>query len=141
MSKIQYYSLIGVILVACLFAFNMDTESQHKAPIDNQTPPVKQSDSVNETKEFYPGIVQAHSLWVENIRYLYDYKDGFYSGDKEFLLQQVREGKIFFVENPAGVACSGDYEKGKIIEIRFFEGRYKNKSGYIFADFVQRLKE
>lgn len=118
---------------------NVNNETQQK----NQATdiPQKQNETVGGKDDFYPGIVRAHSLWVENIRYLHDYKDGFQNGDKDFLLQLVREGKALFVENSAGAVCSGTHEDGKIIQIRFFEGRYKNKKGYIFADFVQKLEK
>ena len=53
----------------------------------------------------------------------------------------VREGKALFVENPSGVVWSGTYKKGEVFRIRFFEGCYKNKSGYIFAGFVQKIEE
>ena len=139
MGKIQYYSLIGVIIVACFFALAMDDESKNKSNIAEQNTSSQQSKSAKKEKEFFAGVVLAHSLWVEDIRNLYDYKDGFISDDKEFLLQLVREGKAKFVENPTGVVWSGTYAKGEILKIKFFEGRYKNKSGYIFADFVQKI--
>ena len=144
MKKIQSAFWIVAIVLCLIVACNMETKPRNITPVPAEQKAeqqVEKSAVKENTDDFYPGVARARSLWVENARYLYDYEDGFKSGDKEFLLQMVREGKAKFVENPAGVVCSGEYKQGKVIKIRFFEGRYKNKSGYIFADFVQKIKE
>ena len=138
------------MLVALIFAMAIfvDNFPRHTHTIDMSSAPqqpksietVTQNKTKDKKSDLYGGIVRPHSLWVENVRYLYDYKDGFISGDKEFLLQMVREGKAHFVEAPAGVVCDGTYAQGEIIRIKFFEGRYKNRHGYIFADFVKKME-
>ena len=157
MKKIQAYFWIAAVVLCLLVALNTETKPK-KVNLPTETTSVTESNdetktaqtfeqkvgrSVNRVLEekFYPGVVRARSLWIENKRYLHDYIDGFKSGDKEFLLQMVREGRAKFVENPAGVACEGTYKDGEVIKIRFFEGRYRGKSGYIFADFVHKVKE
>lgn len=140
MNKIKWYTLIGVVIGACLLSSFIDN-TPNKASSEYKQRPAQTAQKTETKKddEIYKGIVQARSLWVENKRNLYDYEDGFRSGDKEFLLQQVREGKAFFVENPTFVVCKGAYKQGKIIQITFVEGRFRNKRGYVFADFVQKL--
>lgn len=146
MNKIGFYSLLMVVIVACFVSINMDTtprddKSSSAVGESSSAEQSPKSSTDNKNKEIYSGIVRAKSLWVESPSYLYDYKDGFKSGDTEFLLQLVSDGKAFFVKVPTGVVCSGTYSRGEIIKVRFFEGRYKGKSGYIFADFVQRIEE
>lgn len=147
--RVTIFFLVALVVAACLICIfgglptvESPRPAEIKQTVGQKNAKAKEQSAAQENEEnIYPGIARARSLWVENIRDVYDYKDGFQSGDKEFLLQMVREGRAKFVENPAGVVCKGEYAQGKVIQIRFFEGRYKGKKGYIFSDFVQRIKE
>lgn len=139
MKTIKDITLIVILFIIFLFVSDINTQTKNKNSSQSVLETVNQEPQENAQEKFEVGIVLAHSLWIEDKRYLHDYTDGFKSGDKEFLLQLVHEGKAYFVEKNTGVVFNGIYEKGKIVKIRFFEGRYKNRSGYIWADFVQKV--
>lgn len=152
--RITIFFLVALSVAAfliCIFGGVLTAENpapvKPKQTVGQQTvgqknAKAKEQSAAQENEEnIYLGIAYAKGLWVENRSDVYDYEDGLKNGDKEFLLQMLREGRAKFVENPAGVVCKGEYAQGKVIQITFLEGRYKNKRGYIFADFVQRIKE
>lgn len=139
MRNIKDTALIVILFIVFLFVSDMNTQTNNKNSPQSVSETVNQKFHENAQEQFEAGIILAHSLWIEDKRYLYNYTDGFKSGDKEFLLQLVRGGKAYFVEKNTAVIFNGAYEKGKIIKIRFIEGRYKNKSGYVWADLVQKV--
>ena len=66
-----------------------------------------------------------------------DFLDAWETHDNDFFVQQVYEGKIFHVDKVTRIYYSNDrFNKGKIVKIKFLQGRYKNKTGYTLVDFV-----
>lgn len=77
------------------------------------------------------------AFWAETKENARDFLDGYETGDEDFLAQQFYDGRIKRApEKLTRIAITGDYDSGKIVEIKFLEGRYKNKVGYTLARFV-----
>ena len=89
----------------------------------------KKNASWVETKENIPDFLNAAGLDEE----------GEY--DEEFLTQQLIEGRIKFTDKEIKVAVTDELNSGKVIEIKFLQGRYKNKVGYTLPDFVRDKKK
>lgn len=60
--------------------------------------------------------------------------------DEEFLQQMLLEGRIKFSDKEVKVAVTDEIKGGKIVEIKFLQGRYKNKTGYVFPEFIVDVK-
>lgn len=77
------------------------------------------------------------AFWAETKANAHDYLDAFETADDDFFLQQLYDGRIKPApEKLTKIAVTGEYDGGKIVEIKFLEGRYKNKVGYTLARFV-----
>lgn len=76
------------------------------------------------------------AAWVEKKEYVTDFLDAIETMDGEFLYQQILEGKVQHVDKETLVAVTDELERGKIVEIKFLQGRYKNKIGYTFPEFI-----
>lgn len=77
------------------------------------------------------------AFWAETKENARDYLDAFETDDDDFLTQQFYDGRIKPApEKLTRIAVTDEYDGGKIVEIKFLEGRYKNKVGYTLAKFV-----
>ena len=75
--------------------------------------------------------------WTETKDYVRDYLDALETDDDDFLMQQFYDGRIKAApEKLTKIAVMDEYDSGKIVEIKFLEGRYKNKVGYTLAEFI-----
>lgn len=86
-------------------------------------------------------FLQANASWVEIKENIDDFMDGAGRGgdseiDKEFLTQQLIDGKIKYTDKEIKVAVTDELKGGKIVEIKILQGRYKNKVGYTFPEFI-----
>lgn len=75
--------------------------------------------------------------WVETEEYARDFLDALESGDDDFLEQQLIDKKIKLVDKETKVAVLDEVAGGKILKIKFSEGRYKNSVGYTPAEYVK----
>ena len=86
--------------------------------------------------------IKENAFWVENKKDIADFIDVFENADEEFFTQQLIEGKIKFVDKETKISVLNELNDGKIIEIKFLKGKYKNKSGYTLSRFIfDALKE
>ena len=86
--------------------------------------------------------IKENAFWVENKEYIADFVDVFENTDEEFFTQQLIEGKIKFVNKETKISVISELNNGKIIEIKFLKGQYKNKVGYTLHRFIfDALKE
>lgn len=85
--------------------------------------------------------VKTDSLWVENKGEIEDFLDGIYTHDVEFLTQQHIEGKVKSVDNEVKIEVINELNNGQIVQIRFLQGRYKNKIGYTLSEWIKDEKE
>lgn len=86
--------------------------------------------------------IKEKAFWVENKESIADFIDVFENADEEFFTQQLIEGKIKFVNKETKISVISELNNGKIIEIKFLKGQYKNKVGYTLNRFVfDALKE
>ena len=77
------------------------------------------------------------AFWAETKENARDYLDAFETDDDDFLTQQFYDGRIKPApEKLTRITVTDEYDGGKIVEIKFLEGRYKNKVGYTLAKFV-----
>ena len=78
--------------------------------------------------------------WTETKDYARDYLEAYETGDDDFLMQQYYDERIKpappFYDKLTKIAVMDEYDNGKIVEIKFLEGRYKNKVGYTLASFI-----
>lgn len=84
-------------------------------------------------------FLKPNASWVENKEYISDFLDAAETLDEDFFVQQLLEGKIKYVDKETQVAVINELEKGKILEIKFLQGRYKNKTGYTLAKFIRDI--
>lgn len=75
--------------------------------------------------------------WVENEENARDFLDALETNDDDFLTQQIIDGKIKIVDKETKIAVLGDTDNGKIVNIKFSEGRYKNNVGYTLAEYIK----
>lgn len=85
-------------------------------------------------------ILIGYATFVENKENIADFLDAEENDDEEFLKQQVIDGRIKYVDKETPVAVIDEMNGGKILEIKFLQGRYRNKVGYTRSDFVRDLK-
>ena len=86
-------------------------------------------------------FLEERTFWVANKDDIDDFIDGAGRGDKgefdeDFLQQQLLEGRIQFSDKEVKVAVTDELKGGKVVEIKFLQGRYKNKVGYTFPEFI-----
>lgn len=86
-------------------------------------------------------FLEERTFWVANKEDIDDFIDGAGRGDKgefdeDFLQQQLLEGRIQFSDKEVKVAVTDELKGGKVVEIKFLQGRYKNKVGYVFPEFI-----
>lgn len=77
-----------------------------------------------------------YALWVEDKENVPDMLDAINTHDKEFLAQQVIDGKVKHADKETKIAVTDEFDYGKIVEIKFLQGRYKNKVGYTLSEFI-----
>ncbi|MBR1804799.1 MAG: hypothetical protein IJ774_00275 [Selenomonadaceae bacterium] len=86
-------------------------------------------------------LIVDFAFWSEDRANIPDMLDAINTCDTEFLAQQVVDGKVKHADRETKIAVTGEYDGGKIVEIKFLEGRYKNKVGYTLAEFVKDVKK
>lgn len=77
------------------------------------------------------------AFWSEDKENIPDLLDAINTRDTEFLAQQVIDGKIKHAEKETKVAVVSEFNNGEIVEIKFLQGRYKNKVGYTLAEYIK----
>lgn len=90
--------------------------------------------------------IKETAAWVENKENIAEFLnaaglDDEGTFDEGFLMQQVIDGKVYFMDKEAKVAVIDELNNGKVIEIKFLQGRYKNKVGYTVPELVVDLKK
>lgn len=84
------------------------------------------------------GIIIKNGFWVEKEENISEYLDAWESQDDEFFAELVKEGKIYHVDKETRIYFSNEkLNNGKIVQIRFLQGKYKNKTGYIMIKFIK----
>lgn len=89
-------------------------------------------------------LIVDFAFWTEDRANILDMLDAINTYDTEFLAQQVVDGKVKHADRETKIAVTDEYDGGKTVEIKFLEGRYKNKVGYTLAEFIRdvgRAKE
>ena len=91
-------------------------------------------------------VLEERVFWVENEDDIDDFIDGAGRGangefDEDFLRQQLAEGRIKFSEKEVKISVVDELRGGKVVEIKFLQGRNKNKIGYVFPEFIRDLKK
>lgn len=86
-------------------------------------------------------LIVDFAFWSEDRANIPDMLDAINTCDTEFLAQQVVDGKVKHADRETKIAVTGEYDGGQIVEIKFLEGRYKNKVGYTLAEFVKDVKK
>lgn len=81
-------------------------------------------------------LIVDFAFWTEDRANIPDMLDAINTYDTEFLAQQVVDGKVKHADRETKIAVTDEYDGGKTVEIKFLEGRYKNKVGYTLARFV-----
>lgn len=86
-------------------------------------------------------FLQQNASWVETKENVDDFMDAAGRGndseyDEEFLMQQFLDGKIKSTDKEIKIAVTDKLKGGKVVEIKFLQGRYKNKVGYTFPEFI-----
>ena len=90
-------------------------------------------------------FLKESTFFVEKKEDIDDFIDGAGRGDnsefdEDFLKQQLEEGRLKFSDKEVKIAVTGELRGGKIVEIKFMQGRYKNKIGYVFSEFIKDLE-
>ena len=81
-------------------------------------------------------LIVEFAFWSEDKENIPDLLDAINTRDTEFLAQQVIDGKIKHAEKETKVAVVSEFNNGEIVEIKFLQGRYKNKVGYTLSEFI-----
>lgn len=84
-------------------------------------------------------LIVDFAFWTEDRANIPDMLDAINTYDTEFLAQQVVDGKVKHADRETKIAVTDEYDGGKTVEIKFLEGRYKNKVGYTLAEFVKDI--
>jgi|GEM_PF-5287201 len=95
----------------------------------------------NDNKYSNETYIKADSLWVENKGEIGDFLDGVVTHDIEFLAQQHIEGKVKNVDKKVMIEVMDELNNGKIVQIKFLQGRYKNKTGYTLSEWIKDEEE
>ena len=82
-------------------------------------------------------LIVDFAFWTEDRKNIPDMLDAINTADIEFLAQQVVDGKVYHADRETKISVTDEYDGGKTVEIKFLEGRYKNKVGYTLAEFVR----
>lgn len=82
-------------------------------------------------------LIVGFAFWTEDRKNIPDMLDAINTADTEFLAQQIVDGKVYHADRETKIAVTDEYDGGETIEIKFLEGRYKNKVGYTLAEFVR----
>ena len=82
-------------------------------------------------------LIVDFAFWTEDRKNIPDMLDAINTADIEFLAQQVVDGKVYHADRETKIAVTDEYDGGETVEIKFLEGRYKNKVGYTLAEFVR----
>ena len=82
-------------------------------------------------------LIVDFAFWTEDKKNIPDMLDAINTYDTEFLAQQVVDGKVKHADRETKIAVTGEYDGGKILEIKFLEGRYKNKVGYTLPKMIR----
>lgn len=81
-------------------------------------------------------LIVGYGYWSEKKENIPDLQDAINTSDVEYLVQQVIEGKVIRADKDTKIAVTGEYDGGKIVEIKFLQGRYKNKVGYTLPECI-----
>lgn len=81
-------------------------------------------------------FLKENATWVENKDDIIDFLDIVNEMDEDFFQQLYIDGKIKGVDKETKIHVSGELHDGKIVEIKFLQGRYKNKIGYTIPEFI-----
>lgn len=86
-------------------------------------------------------LLKENASWVETKENIDDFMDAAGRGnnneyDEEFLMQQFLDGKIKSTDKEIKISVTDELKGGKVVEIKFLQGRNKNKVGYTFPEFV-----
>lgn len=81
-------------------------------------------------------LIVEFAFWSEDKENIPDLLDAINTRDTEFLAQQVIDGKIKHADKETKVAVMSEFNNGEIVEIKFLQGRYKNKVGYTLSEFI-----
>ena len=79
--------------------------------------------------------------WTETKENARDLLDALETNDKDFFVQLYADGKIKEVDKETKITVTNELNDGKIIEIKFLQGRYKNKVGYTLLRFIEDIGE
>lgn len=78
-------------------------------------------------------FIRKGALWVEKREYVHDFLDATENKDDDFLLQQLIEGKVMSIDKETKVTVLDELDNDKIVQVKFLQGRHKNKTGYTIS--------
>ncbi len=79
-------------------------------------------------------VIKPYAVWLEDKKNLEDIFDALNDADTEYLEQHLR--KIKMMDKETKVAVTDEFNNGKYVEIKFLQGRYKNKVGYTESESI-----
>lgn len=82
-------------------------------------------------------LIVDFAFWTEDKENINDMLDAINTYDTEFLAQQVVGGKVKHAEKETKIAVISELNNGEIVEIKFLQGRYKNKIGYTLSECIK----
>lgn len=85
-------------------------------------------------------LLIAYATWVEEKENIDDFLDAEENLDEDFLAQQYLEGRVNYIDKDTKVEVLNELKNGKIVEVKFMHGRYKNKIGYTRSQYIRDLK-
>lgn len=128
-------SIVAVILVGCSGKENTAREASE--PFVVKAAYLKEEDEERQQMNMSEGLIVRGAFWVDKKENIHDFLDAIETSDVEFIKQQIREGKTFYVDTDTRINCSNDtLNDGKVVRIKFLRGKYKNKLGYTYVKFI-----
>lgn len=129
--------LVAVILVGCGGEKSKSEEDSFVVKASYQ----KKEDEERQRKNMSEGLILGETFWVDKDENIRDFLEALETRDDEFFVQQIHDGKIYYVEKDTRINISNDtLNNGKIVKIQFLRGKYKNKEGYTYIKFVVKTK-
>lgn len=130
--------LLGFIALIIFGCGNEEIKTEEKESFVEKATYLKEEERELKRMNMTEGIIMKNGFFVEEKENIADFLDAWESQDDDFLAQQVIDGKVFHIDKDTRVYYSNDkFNNGKIVKIKFLQGRYKNKLGYTIVKFIR----
>lgn len=131
------FILVAMIIVGCGGEQSKSEKNSFVVKASYQ----QKEDEERQRKNMSEGLIFGETFWVDKKENIRDFIEAIETRDNEFFEQQIRDGKIYYVEKDTRINISNDtLNNGKIVKIQFLRGKYKNKEGYTYIKCVVKTK-